>query len=94
MPLLGGHVVLPTGPVKLAIASGAPVVPVFSVRTPGGKIRLFIEEAIEVGHDVDKALAKLAAVIGKYVAAYPEQWLVLHPAFDEDAIAGASEGDA
>jgi KDO2-lipid IV(A) lauroyltransferase len=90
MPVLGGHLALPTGPVKLAVASGAPIVPVFSVRTPGGKIRLFIEEAIEVNGDVDEALARLAAVIGRYVANYPEQWLVLHPAFEEDASGGGS----
>jgi KDO2-lipid IV(A) lauroyltransferase len=85
VPFLGGHMLLPTGPVKLALASGAPMAPVFSVRTPEGKIRLFIEEPIHVGHDVDEAMAKLADVIGRYVAQYPEQWLVLHPAFEEDA---------
>jgi lauroyl/myristoyl acyltransferase len=85
MPFLGGHVLLPTGPVKLATASGAPIVPVFSVRTPGGRIKLFIEDAIIVGDDIDQAMAKIAAVIGKYVSAYPEQWLVLHRAFCEDA---------
>lgn len=82
---LGGHMLLPTGPVKLAMASGAPIVPVFSVRTASGKIKLFIEEPIEVGEDVDEAMGKLAAVIGRYVATYPEQWLVLNPAFEEDA---------
>jgi lauroyl/myristoyl acyltransferase len=46
---------------------------------------LFIEEAIEVGDDVDEALSRVAAVIAKYVKAYPEQWLLLTPAFDEDA---------
>jgi KDO2-lipid IV(A) lauroyltransferase len=93
VPFLGGHVLLPTGPVKQALASGAPIVPVFSVRTPGGKIKLFIEEPIEVGQDVDDAMGKLAAVIGRYVSAYPEQWLVLHPAFEEDAVGrGESNG--
>lgn len=86
VPFLGGHMLLPTGPVKLAMASGAPIVPVFSVRTAGGKIKLFIEEPIEVGQDVDEAMGQLAAVIARYVAAYPEQWLVLHPAFEEDAV--------
>jgi KDO2-lipid IV(A) lauroyltransferase len=86
MAFLGGHVSLPTGPVKLAMASGAPIIPVFSVRTPRGGIELFIEEAIEVGADADAALARVAAVIAKYVARYPEQWLVLHKAFDEDAV--------
>ncbi len=85
MPFLGGHMLLPTGPVKLATASGAPIVPVFSVRTPDGRIRLFIEDAIIVGDDIDEAMAQIAAVIGKYVVAYPEQWLVLHRAFWEDA---------
>jgi phosphatidylinositol dimannoside acyltransferase len=85
MPFLGGHVLLPTGPVKLATASGAPIVPVFSVRTQAGRIKLFIEDAIIVGDDIDQAMGKIAAVIGKYVSAYPEQWLVLHRAFCEDA---------
>ena len=89
VPFLGGHMLLPTGPVKLAMASGAPIVPVFSVRTASGKIKLFIEEPIEVGQDVDEAMGKLAAVIGRYVSAYPEQWLVLNPAFEEDAKRGA-----
>jgi KDO2-lipid IV(A) lauroyltransferase len=89
MAMLGGHVLLPTGPVKLAIASGAPIVPVFSVRTPGGRIKLFIEDPIVgEGNDVDGAMEKMAAVIAAYVARYPEQWLVVHPAFCEDAAAG------
>jgi KDO2-lipid IV(A) lauroyltransferase len=91
MPFLGGHLMLPTGPVKLAMASGAPIIPVFSVRTPRGGVRLFIEEAITVDQDVDEALARVAAVIAKYVSAYPEQWLVLHRAFDEDAAAHSVE---
>jgi lauroyl/myristoyl acyltransferase len=90
MPFLGGHVLLPTGPVKLATASGAPIVPVFSVRTPQGRIKLFIEDAIIVGDDIDQAMGKIAAVIGKYVSAYPEQWLVLHRAFCEDAVEPAT----
>ena len=90
-PVLGGHVALPTGPVKLAMASGAPIVPVFSVRTAGGKIRLFIEEPIEVDAGPDEAMTRLAAVIARYVAAYPEQWLVLHPAFVEDARGGGAD---
>lgn len=85
MPILGGHLLLPTGPVKLAMASGAPIVPVFSVRTPEGRIKLFIEDAIRVGTDVDEAMEKIAAILQTYVARYPEQWLVVHPAFCEDA---------
>jgi KDO2-lipid IV(A) lauroyltransferase len=85
MPFLGGHLLLPTGPVKLATASGAPIIPVFSVRNPSGRVGLFIEDPIIVGDDADRAMDQIAAIIAKYVAAYPEQWLVLHRAFCEDA---------
>jgi KDO2-lipid IV(A) lauroyltransferase len=92
MAVLGGHLLLPTGPVKLAIASGAPIIPVFTVRTPEGRIKLFIEDPIDVvDNDVDGAMEKMAAVIAAYVARYPEQWLVVHPAFCEDAAAGAGK---
>jgi lauroyl/myristoyl acyltransferase len=84
MAFLGGHVLMPTGPVKLAKASGAPIIPVFSVRTPAGRIKLFIEDPIIVGEDSDLSMTQIATVIAKYIAAYPEQWLALHPAFCED----------
>jgi phosphatidylinositol dimannoside acyltransferase len=91
---LGGHVLLPAGPVKLSMASGAPIIPVFSVRTPEGNIRLFIEEPIRADDGLDAAMGRVAAVIERYVAAYPEQWLVLHPAFDEDAAAAQGRAAA
>ena len=33
VPFLGGHIPIPTGPVKLALITGSPIIPVFSVRT-------------------------------------------------------------
>jgi KDO2-lipid IV(A) lauroyltransferase len=84
MPMCGGHVLLPTGPVKLATASGAPIIPVFSIRNDAGRIELFVEDAIIVGDDVDAALAQMARAIERYVLSYPQQWLVLHRAFCED----------
>jgi KDO2-lipid IV(A) lauroyltransferase len=95
MPILGGHLLLPTGPVKLAMASGAPIVPVFSVRTPEGRIKLFIEEPIIVaGNDIDAAMQKLAATLQTYIARFPEQWLVVHPAFCEDVAAATATATA
>lgn len=85
MPFLGGHVLLPSGPAKLALASGAPIIPVFSLRTSAGKVKLFIEDPINVDGDIEEAMNKIAAVLAKYVQAYPEQWLMLHPAFCEDS---------
>lgn len=85
-----GHILMPTGPVRLAMVSGSPIVPVFSIRVPGGKIRLFIEDPIFVGDmpggvPADQAMEKLAAVLEKYVRKFPDQWLETRPAWIEDA---------
>ena len=97
VPFLGGHILLPTGPVKLAAATGAPIVPIFSVRSgPGGhKVRVLIEPLIEVaaaedttpgGRDpLDVAMAQWASVLERYVRTYSDQWLLLQPALCEDA---------
>jgi KDO2-lipid IV(A) lauroyltransferase len=85
VPFLGGHVVLPTGPVKLAMASGAPILPVFTIRLPDGRVRLFVEQPIVVRPEdsAEAALEQLASVIERYVRAYPDQWLMIHPAWCE-----------
>src|SRR5439155_19160634 len=85
---LHGHLLLPTGPVKLAIASGAPILPIFAIRTHDGRIRIHIEPHILVEPCDDEphpALLSYAMTLEKYVRAYPQQWLLLHPAFCEDA---------
>jgi KDO2-lipid IV(A) lauroyltransferase len=76
VPILGGHVLLPLGPVKLAQISGSPIIPVITLRTKSGRCRLFTEEAIYVDPH--------AELIDGVHPAYPEQWLVLDPAFIED----------
>jgi len=89
VPFLGGHMMLPSGPVKLAMATGSPIVPIFTLREPGGGIRIAIEEPIIVQAGDPEAfapaMAKLAASLAKYVKAYPDQWLVLQKAWCEDA---------
>jgi lauroyl/myristoyl acyltransferase len=85
-----GHILIPTGPVRLALLSGSPIIPIFSARTPRGKIRLFIETPILVGEmpggvSPDEALDRLAAMLEKYVRRFPEQWLENRPAWIEDA---------
>ena len=87
VPFLHGRVALPSGPVKLALASGAPIVPVFAVRTRGNKIRIFVEPSILVepsDASPHPAMIQLARAIEKYVRAYPDQWLMFHPAFCTD----------
>jgi KDO2-lipid IV(A) lauroyltransferase len=83
--VLGGEMLLPSGPVKLAMATGAPIVPVITVRMPSGKIRLCVEPAIEVGtaarESIDAAMRRIASVVEKYVSRFGDQWLMLQPAW-------------
>jgi KDO2-lipid IV(A) lauroyltransferase len=92
VPFLGGHVMLPLGPIKLAEISGSPIVPVFTVRGPSGRCRVFAEPPIQVDRNarmvdgVHPALLELARAIEKIVSAFPDQWLVLDEAFVEDIV--------
>ena len=88
LPFLHGHLEIPTGPIKLALATGAPVIPVFSRRLPDGRVRLYVEPAIFVEPSNQlphPAQLQIAGLLEKYVHACPEQCLLIHRAFCEDA---------
>lgn len=92
VPFLGGHLLLPTGPVKLALLTGSPIIPVFSVRTRVGRCRVIIDEPIFVSGEartVDAkhpALLRIAKAIERQVAAHPDQWAVYERAWCEDRV--------
>ena len=85
VPVLGGQLRLPTGPFKLALAADAPVIPIFSVRQPDGRLAIVIRPPITVT-DVPAAVARYAADLAEQLRDHPTQWLVLHPAFCEDVV--------
>ncbi len=93
VPILGGHLALPLGPVKLAQITGSPIIPVFAIRQPSGRCRLVAETPIHVQTEIpalsgiDPTLWQIGKVLEKYLGTYPEQWLVLEAAFVEDALA-------
>jgi len=73
----------PSAPVKIAIVSGAPIVPVFIIRN-GRKHTIYVEEPIYI----DTTLGKDAAILGytqkwsnvveSYIRKYPQQWVWMH----------------
>jgi lauroyl/myristoyl acyltransferase len=86
LPFLGGHMEFPTGPVKLALAAGSPIVPIFALRVARAKVRIMIEDSIDVEAcgGPGAALSRLASVVERYVREHPDQWLLVTPAWVED----------
>lgn len=89
---LHGHVRLPTGPIRLAVLTGAPIVPVFALPTGKGRFRVELKEPIHAqaspGDNVTQTLRQLADAIASVVAANPHQWLALDAMFQEDTSNG------
>jgi KDO2-lipid IV(A) lauroyltransferase len=108
VPFLHGHMRLPLGVVRLARLSGAPIIPAFSLRVPAGassrpgcsgRLRIELHEPIlldgpDPGRAEEDALHRLGAVLADVIARHPEQWLVLQPAWIEDAEALREEANA
>lgn len=90
IPFLGGHIAVPTGPARLALAAGAPIIPIFSIRGPSGRVRVVAESAVSVDPAIDapraveQATIAVTRVIERHVAANPEQWLVIRRVWLED----------
>ncbi|MGE0708745.1 MAG: lysophospholipid acyltransferase family protein [Planctomycetota bacterium] len=88
-PFLGGRARFLIWPARLALASGAPLLPCFVLRDRRGRYHARIEAPIEPEGTVDEVMLRLVAVYERYVRAYPDQWLILHSYWEEDE-AGAS----
>jgi KDO2-lipid IV(A) lauroyltransferase len=73
----------PSGPVLLAIASGAPVFPTFCIRQ-NGRHKLLIEDPLDLeisGDRVKDVLVntqKWSAIVERYIREYPGQWVWMH----------------
>ena len=83
VPFFGRPAYTVTAPVKLALASGAPMVPAFLVRE-GARYRLLVEEPIRVEmkgsreETIREYTARWSRVIEEKIRAYPEQWAWMH----------------
>jgi len=79
----GNKAYTPSAPVKLAMASGAPIIPVFILRNKKGHV-IIVEEPIKVKEQEDKQKAvadytqKWSDVLQSYIRRHPEQWVWMH----------------
>jgi lauroyl/myristoyl acyltransferase len=89
MPFFGRPAFFPRGPLRVAMASGATVLPAFIVRGSGGGYRAIVEEPlpIETSGDRDAALRenlrRYIAILERYVREYPDQWYCFYPFWDD-----------
>src|SRR3970282_1207265 len=57
LPFFGEETLMPVGPIEVALRTGAPVLPCFTIRTGGANIEAFVEERLELQRtgDMDAA---------------------------------------
>src|SRR5215831_14240102 len=89
VPFFGRESYFPRGPLRVAMATGATVLPAFIVQMPDGRYRAVVEEPLEVTRsgDRDAALAdnirRYAAILERYVGDFPDQWYCFYPFWDD-----------
>jgi lauroyl/myristoyl acyltransferase len=72
----------PTGPAILAVKTGAPLIPGFTLRGKAGNFVIHIEQPISYNRQSPEAeqvaeiTQKFASCLEKYVRQYPEQWMI------------------
>jgi KDO2-lipid IV(A) lauroyltransferase len=95
VPFFGKEAFFPRGPLLMAMATSATVLPAFIVRVPDGRYRAIVEEPLAIVREGERerALAenvrRYVAILERYVAQNPEQWYCFYP-FWEDPSRGRS----
>ena len=98
LPFFGREAYFPRGPLRVAMASGATVLPAFIVRAPDGRYRAIVEEPlpIETAGDRDAALRvnlrRYIAILERYVREYPDQWYCFYPFWDDPSRRETGDG--
>jgi len=85
----GRDVEMPSGPLHIAALTGAPLVPVVTVRE-GNRYVVRIRPRIEVPDSsregIARAGAALAAEFEALIRRYPDQWYNFHPVFEDEGL--------
>jgi len=88
---------IPVGAAYLALASGAPIIPVFVLKE-NGSYSTIMEEPIYVsgghgerGNAIRSGMEKLLAVFERYIRAYPDQWFNFYDFFGRAQEPGPSK---
>ena len=78
---------LPDIAVRIALRTGAAIIPVFNLRRDDGRYDVYVEPPIEIASNGNGTVAEhmnqVIHVMEKYIKSCPEQWAVLEPVWGE-----------
>lgn len=89
VPFFGKEAYFPRGPLRVAMATEATVLPAFIVRVPDGRYRAIVEEPLVIERSGDREAAlrenvrRYVAILEGYVARHPEQWYCFYPFWED-----------
>ncbi len=84
VPFLGKQACTNKGLALVALRTGSPVIPIFSVRQPDGRYRIIFENEVALRRtgdkikDTEENTALFTQIIEKYVCQYPDHWFWFH----------------
>ena len=76
---------LPDGPAKLALATGAPLLPIFMIRLRDNTFAYIVDEPIwadKKRHTVDDVVRQVAVALERVIRQHSEQWFLFHNLWD------------
>jgi Kdo2-lipid IVA lauroyltransferase/acyltransferase len=84
VPFMGRPACTNKGLALVALRTGSPVVPIFSIREPDGRYRIIFEDEVPLERtgdkirDTEENTARFTQIIEKYVRKYPDHWFWFH----------------
>lgn len=88
LPFFGEEAMIPTGPIEVALRTGATVIPSFCLRTEQGGIDAYLEEPLDLDRtgDMEKDIRtntlRFLARLEHRLREHPDQWVVLESIWD------------
>lgn len=85
----GAPALLPDAHVRLALHTGAALLPIFSFRKPDYRFDAFLEPPLflqstgDAEGDTKAGMDRLVRVLEKYIVRHPEQWVLFEPVWPE-----------